>query len=40
MMRERRYQFTGHGVKEAYIKMVAPSQPVQDFDDRNAIYAM
>ncbi|KAI0967044.1 Fructosamine kinase-domain-containing protein [Xylaria arbuscula] len=39
MMREPRYGFTSEHVAE-YRDLVQPSEPVEDFDDRNAIYAM
>ncbi|KAK9421401.1 putative protein-ribulosamine 3-kinase [Seiridium unicorne] len=39
MMREPRYQFTGAHA-DRYREVVRPSEPVEDFDDRNAIYAM
>ncbi|KAK8022948.1 hypothetical protein PG991_006829 [Apiospora marii] len=39
MMREPRYRFTGDHANK-YLEVVRPSEPVGDFDDRNAIYAM
>ncbi|CAG8979651.1 hypothetical protein HYALB_00011535 [Hymenoscyphus albidus] len=39
MMREPRYQFTGEYLKR-YMEVVPASEPVEDFDDRNALYAM
>lgn len=39
MMREPRYHFTGEHASK-YLKSMRPSQPEEDFDDRNAIYAM
>ncbi|TGJ87344.1 hypothetical protein E0Z10_g1498 [Xylaria hypoxylon] len=39
MMREPRYQFTREHA-DKYRELVPPSEPVEDFDDRNAIYAM
>lgn len=39
MMREPRYRFNGEHISK-YLGIVRPSQPVQDFDDRNALYAM
>ncbi|KAI1300889.1 Fructosamine kinase-domain-containing protein [Xylaria venustula] len=39
MMRESRYDFKSAHVA-AYKGLVEPSEPVDDFDDRNAIYAM
>ncbi|KAK8130789.1 hypothetical protein PG999_003169 [Apiospora kogelbergensis] len=39
MMREPRYQFTSEHVNK-YKEVVGPSEPVEDFDDRNALYAM
>jgi protein-ribulosamine 3-kinase len=39
MMRQSRYRFTQKYVNE-YKKVCPPSEPVEDFDDRNALYAM
>ncbi|KAI0508459.1 Fructosamine kinase-domain-containing protein [Xylaria bambusicola] len=39
MMREPRYQFTKEHA-DKYKELVPPSAPVEDFDDRNSIYAM
>ena len=39
MMREPRYQFTIEHVNK-YKEVVGPSEPVEDFDDRNALYGM
>ncbi|KAI0450101.1 Fructosamine kinase-domain-containing protein [Xylaria acuta] len=39
MMREPRYQFTSEHA-DKYREVVPPSEPVEDFDDRNVIYAM
>ncbi|KAI1347589.1 Fructosamine kinase-domain-containing protein [Xylaria sp. FL0043] len=39
MMREPRYQFTREHA-DKYRELVPPSEPVEDFDDRNALYAM
>ncbi|KAK8068978.1 hypothetical protein PG994_005594, partial [Apiospora phragmitis] len=39
MMREPRYHFTGEHVSK-YLEAMPPSEPVEDFDDRNALYAM
>ncbi|KAK7718641.1 hypothetical protein SLS64_002601 [Diaporthe eres] len=39
MMRESRYHFTGEHASK-YLESMRPSQPEEDFDDRNAIYAM
>ncbi|KAI1109209.1 Fructosamine kinase-domain-containing protein [Nemania sp. NC0429] len=39
MMREPRYQFTSQHV-DKYRELVPPSEPVEDFDDRNVVYAM
>ena len=39
MMRESRYEFTGEHARK-YTDVVPPSEPVEDFDDRNALYAM
>ncbi|KAH8653736.1 Fructosamine kinase-domain-containing protein [Xylariales sp. PMI_506] len=39
MMREPRYLFTG-GYADKHKEVVRPSEPVGDFDDRNALYAM
>ncbi|KAK8044540.1 hypothetical protein PG993_004564 [Apiospora rasikravindrae] len=39
MMREPRYDFTGEHVSK-YLEAIPPSEPVEDFDDRNALYAM
>jgi hypothetical protein len=39
MMREPRHRFSGgHIVK--YKESIQPSEPIEDFDDRNALYAM
>ncbi|KAI7774968.1 hypothetical protein LA080_007521 [Diaporthe eres] len=39
MMREPRYRFTCEHASK-YLESMRPSQPEEDFDDRNAIYAM
>lgn len=39
MMRETRYQFTEKHARR-YTNVVQPSEPLEDFDDRNALYAM
>lgn len=39
MMRQSRYRFTQEYVNK-YKEVIHPSQPVEDFDDRNALYAM
>ncbi|KEY71832.1 hypothetical protein S7711_10062 [Stachybotrys chartarum IBT 7711] len=39
MMREPRYRFTREHA-QLYKKAVDPSEPMEDFDDRNALYAM
>ncbi|KAJ5764666.1 hypothetical protein N7533_003347 [Penicillium manginii] len=39
MMREPRYRFTGEHV-DRYREVIRPSEPVEDFDDRHALYAM
>ncbi|KAK8108325.1 Fructosamine kinase-domain-containing protein [Apiospora kogelbergensis] len=39
MMREPRYQFTIEHVNK-YKEVVGPSEPAEDFDDRNALYGM
>lgn len=39
MMREPRYRFTRDHMSR-YLEVIQPSEPVEDFDDRNAIYAM
>jgi hypothetical protein len=41
MMRQDRYLFSEGGYMEKYLAaMGGPSEPTEDFDDRNAIYAM
>jgi hypothetical protein len=39
MFRGPRYGWNAEYIKE-YVKLVPPSEPVEDFDDRVAIYAM
>ncbi|VUC20623.1 unnamed protein product [Clonostachys rosea] len=39
MMREERYQFS-NGFIEPYLDIMGKSEPAEDFDDRNALYAM
>lgn len=39
MMREPRYIFSNEHIRH-YKKSVEASEPLADFDDRNAIYAM
>ncbi|KAI1125663.1 Fructosamine kinase-domain-containing protein [Nemania abortiva] len=39
MMREPRYQFTSEHA-DKYRELMPPSEPAEDYDDRNAIYAM
>jgi protein-ribulosamine 3-kinase len=39
MMRQLRYGFTQDHVNK-YKAVIPPSEPVEDFDDRNALYAM
>lgn len=39
MMRQPRYRFAGDHVNK-YREVIQPSEPIEDFDDRNAIYAM
>lgn len=39
MMREPSYQFTSK-YADVYRRLVTPSEPVEDFDERNTIYAM
>ncbi|KAF1851891.1 uncharacterized protein K460DRAFT_270343 [Cucurbitaria berberidis CBS 394.84] len=39
MMRQPRYRFTQEYVNK-YKEVIRPSEPVEDFDDRNALYAM
>lgn len=39
MMREPRYRFTSEHASK-YLESMRPSQPEEDFDDRNALYAM
>lgn len=39
MMRQSRYRFNNTYVQR-YKKLIQPSEPVEDFDDRNALYAM
>ncbi|KAK7991608.1 hypothetical protein PG988_000402 [Apiospora saccharicola] len=39
MMRESRYHFTSEHVSK-YLETIPPSEPVEDFDDRNALYAI
>lgn len=38
-MRQPRYRFTQEYVHK-YKEVIPPSEPVEDFDDRNALYAM
>jgi protein-ribulosamine 3-kinase len=38
-MRQPRYRFTQEYVNK-YKAVIPPSEPVEDFDDRNALYAM
>jgi len=39
MMRQPRYRFTQEYVNK-YKEMIRPSEPAEDFDDRNVLYAM
>lgn len=39
MMREPRYRFSDIHI-QMYREMVGVSEPTEDFDDRNALYAM
>lgn len=39
MMRQPRYRFNQEYVQK-YQEVIPPSEPVSDFDDRNALYAM
>jgi protein-ribulosamine 3-kinase len=39
MMRQPRYRFTQEYVNQ-YKQVFPPSEPIEDFDDRNALYAM
>ena len=39
MFRSERYGWSPEHMQE-YVKEMQPSEPHQDFDDRNAIYAM
>jgi protein-ribulosamine 3-kinase len=39
MMREPRYRFAGDYIIK-YKATIQPSDPIEDFDDRNALYAM
>lgn len=39
MVRGPRYRFGREQVEE-YLKILPPSEPVEGFDDKNALYAM
>jgi hypothetical protein len=39
MMRHSRYRFTQEYARK-YVEFNPPSEPIGDFDDRNALYAM